>query len=332
MLALLLGLALFPLVAMLHTGVDILISGVSAGTIALVSTAGGARHERFLRRLACAAGAVLAGFIPNEVWRMLGLWLGGGVDEGSELLIWVRAVATAILAGVIAQILVAAAGRAGERAGMAAIRRSGRRICGLPRGAAVDFCRRGRRRIADACWQMVARVMNIRGLTARPLMVRENEIREGEHAVDAPLARDAGLIFIGRIRTPWTSRLATPRQGRHDGPVCRLEIFEPWVPALKGVDFYSNLEVIYWLHQSRRDLVLQSPKNNKSTRGTFSLRSPVRPNPIGTSIVKLVSVEGSTVFVRGLDCLDETPLLDLKPDRCEFTPLAPPQAGDFETE
>ena len=99
------------------------------------------------------------------------------------------------------------------------------------------------------------------------------------------------------------------------------------MPALKGVDFYSNLEVIYWLHQSRRDLVLQSPKNNKSTRGTFSLRSPVRPNPIGTSIVKLVGIEGNTVLVRGLDCLDETPLLDIKPDRCEFTPLAPPQAG-----
>jgi branched-subunit amino acid transport protein len=49
---------------------------------------------------------VLAGFLANEVWRMLGLWLGGGVDEGSELLVWVRAVATAILAGVIAQILV----------------------------------------------------------------------------------------------------------------------------------------------------------------------------------------------------------------------------------
>ncbi|HEY3891679.1 MAG TPA: AzlD domain-containing protein [Bradyrhizobium sp.] len=49
---------------------------------------------------------VIAGFLPNEVWRMLGLWLGGGVDEGSELLVWVRAMATAILAGVIAQILL----------------------------------------------------------------------------------------------------------------------------------------------------------------------------------------------------------------------------------
>ena len=163
-------------------------------------------------------------------------------------------------------------------------------------------------------------------------MVRESEIREGELAVEMPKATNAGLVFIGRIRTPWTSRLETPRQGRHDGPVCRLEIFEPWVPALKGVDFYSNLEVIYWLHLSRRDLVLQSPKNNKSTRGTFSLRSPVRPNPIGTSTVKLVGIEGSTVLVRGLDCLDETPLLDIKPDRCEFSPQAQQKAGDFEAE
>jgi tRNA-Thr(GGU) m(6)t(6)A37 methyltransferase TsaA len=163
-------------------------------------------------------------------------------------------------------------------------------------------------------------------------MVREQEIREGEVAVEVPQPRDGALYFIGRIRTPWTSRLMTPRQGRLDGPVCRLEIFEPWVAALKGVDFYSNLEVIYWLHQSRRDLVLQSPKNNKSTRGAFSLRTPVRPNPIGTSIVKLVGIEGSTVLVRGLDCLDETPLLDIKPDRCEFSPLSAPQPGDFETE
>ena len=64
--------------------------------------------------------------------------------------------------------------------------------------------------------------------------------------------------------------------------------------------------------------------------GTFSLRSPVPPNPLGTSIVQIVGIEGATVLVRGLDCLDGTPLLDLKPDRAGFIPLAPPQAGDFE--
>src|SRR6478672_11074819 len=151
-------------------------------------------------------------------------------------------------------------------------------------------------------------------------MVRESEVRDGELSVDMPNPRDAGLVFIGRIRTPWTSRLMTPRQGRVDGPVCRLEIFEPWVPALQGIEHYSSLEVIYWLHLSRRDLVHQSPKNDGAVRGTFSLRSPVRPNPLGTSMVKLVGIEGATVLVRGLDCLDGTPLVDLKPDRCEFTP------------
>jgi tRNA (Thr-GGU) A37 N-methylase len=81
---------------------------------------------------------------------------------------------------------------------------------------------------------------------------------------------------------------------------------------------------------SRRDLVLQSPASDGKTRGVFSLRSPVRPNPIGTSIVGLVGREGSTLLVRGMDCLDGTPLLDLKPERTRFTPIAPPQPGDFE--
>ncbi|RJG45068.1 tRNA (N6-threonylcarbamoyladenosine(37)-N6)-methyltransferase TrmO [Mesorhizobium sp. DCY119] len=162
-------------------------------------------------------------------------------------------------------------------------------------------------------------------------MVRENEIRPSEVAVSPPPATDAGLVFIGRISTPWTSRLMTPRQGRADGPVCRIEIFEPWVEALDGVEEFERLEVLYWLHQSRRDLVKQSPANDGAARGTFALRSPVRPNPIGTSIVTLVGVEGSTLLVRGMDCLDGTPLIDLKPDRTLFTPIAPPQPGDFET-
>ena len=164
-------------------------------------------------------------------------------------------------------------------------------------------------------------------------MIADTDLRHGEVTVDVAPPRDAALYFIGRIRTPWTSRLDTPRQGSPEGPVCRLEIFEPWVPALQGVDFYTHLEVIYWLHRSRRDLVIQRPKHEEEkTRGTFSLRSPVRPNPLGTSTVRFVALEGNTVLVRGLDCLDETPLIDLKPDRCEFTPLAAPQAGDFQTE
>lgn len=162
-------------------------------------------------------------------------------------------------------------------------------------------------------------------------MVRENEIRAAEVTVDPPVASDAGLVFIGRIGTPWTSRLVTPRQGRTDGPVCRIEVFEPWVAALDGLAAYPRIEVLYWLHLSRRDLVRQSPASDGTSRGTFSLRSPVRPNPIGTSIATLVGIEGPMVLVRGLDCLDGTPLLDLKPDRSVFQPIAPPQSGDFET-
>lgn len=133
-------------------------------------------------------------------------------------------------------------------------------------------------------------------------MVREDEIRAAERAIEWPDATDAGLIFIGRISTPWTSRLDCPRQGRRDGPSCRIEVFEPWREALTGIQHYAALEVLYWLHRSRRDLVLQSPRDDGETRGTFALRSPVRPNPIGTSIVSLVGVEGRTLLVRGLDC------------------------------
>ena len=66
-------------------------------------------------------------------------------------------------------------------------------------------------------------------------MVRLNEVRRNEVAVEATGAFDAGLTFIGTIRTPWTSRLDCPRQGRADGPVCRIEVYEPWVAALDGI-------------------------------------------------------------------------------------------------
>ena len=161
-------------------------------------------------------------------------------------------------------------------------------------------------------------------------MVRENEVRAGEVAIELPPVTDAGLIFIGAIHTPWSSRLETPRQGRADGPTCRIEVFEPWREAITGLENFERIEVLYWLHLSRRDLVRQSPRNDGTTRGTFALRSPARPNPIATSIATLVDIDGASLVVRGLDCIDGTPLLDLKPDRTLFVPLAPPQPGDCE--
>jgi tRNA (Thr-GGU) A37 N-methylase len=67
------------------------------------------------------------------------------------------------------------------------------------------------------------------------------------------------------------------------------------------------------MNRSRRDLVLQVPRHYGIARGTFALRSPARPNPIAMSVARLVGVDGTRLSVVGLDCLDDTPLLDIKP-------------------
>lgn len=151
-------------------------------------------------------------------------------------------------------------------------------------------------------------------------MADSDDIRPGETAIAWPGASDAALLFIGRIHTPWTTRADCPRQGRPDGPICRIEVFAPWAEALAGLEAFQTVEVFYWLHRSRRDLIRQSPASDGIARGTFALRSPARPNPIGLSRVALLGIEGAVLTVRGLDCLDGTPLIDLKPDRCHFTP------------
>ena len=152
--------------------------------------------------------------------------------------------------------------------------------------------------------------------------------RPGEIEARLPERTDARVVFIGTIRTPFRTRDDCPRQGKPDGPLCRIELDDPWKPALKGIERFGRIEVLYWMHQARRDLILQSPKSNGETYGTFALRSPVRPNPIATSMVELVAVEDGALVVRGLDCVDGTPLVDLKPDRCAYTPLAPPNPGE----
>ena len=161
-------------------------------------------------------------------------------------------------------------------------------------------------------------------------MVGENEIRAGEVAVAMRPARDSGLVFVGRIHTPWTSRLETPRQGRLDGPVCQIDLFEPLGPGDGRAGGVRAGGGALLAHLSRRDLVRQTPADDGTAHGNFLLRSPARPNPIGTSIARLVGIEGAMVLMRGLACIDGTRLHRLKPDRCLFTPLAPPPAGDFE--
>lgn len=154
------------------------------------------------------------------------------------------------------------------------------------------------------------------------------DLRDGEIAVDQTRPADATVQFIGTIRTPFTTRDMCPRQGTLDGPDCRLELHPDWAPALKGITAFEHLDVLYWLHESRRDLVLQSPRGDGETTGTFALRSPVRPNPIGVSRVRLIRQEGRTLIVKGLDCLDKTPLIDIKPELCAYTPQAPRKDAD----
>lgn len=160
-------------------------------------------------------------------------------------------------------------------------------------------------------------------------MKHHDATRPGEIEAPLPDRTDARVVFIGTIRTPFLSRDDCPRQGKPDGPLCRIEIADPWKPALEGLGRFSKVEVLYWMDQARRDLISQSPKANGQTFGTFALRSPVRPNPIATSLCEIVAVEEGAVLVRGLDCVDGTPLVDLKPDRCGYCPPAPPNPGEI---
>jgi tRNA (adenine37-N6)-methyltransferase len=143
--------------------------------------------------------------------------------------------------------------------------------------------------------------------------MNDSDLRTGEKAVELPAATDAGLYFIGVIHTPWKTRPECPKRGTPDGPVCTITVDERWQQGLAGIARHKRIQVLYWMHQARRDLVLQTPFQ-KETAGTFALRSPVRPNPIASSMVELIGVDGSTLQVRGLDCLDGTPLIDLKPE------------------
>jgi tRNA-Thr(GGU) m(6)t(6)A37 methyltransferase TsaA len=142
----------------------------------------------------------------------------------------------------------------------------------------------------------------------------EPSIRPGEITGSVPDRADAALIFIGRIRTPFLKREDCPRQGSLDGPVCRIEIDVPWRLAMQGLEAHSRLQVLYWMDKARRDLLVQVPRGG-SPAGTFALRSPMRPNPVAASIVAVTAIEEGSILVRGLDCLDGTPLLDIKPWR-----------------
>jgi tRNA-Thr(GGU) m(6)t(6)A37 methyltransferase TsaA len=142
---------------------------------------------------------------------------------------------------------------------------------------------------------------------------KEFGVRDGEKTVEPPGKPDAGIYFIGRIRTPWTERKDCPKNARESGAVCTVELDPRWADGLKDVETCSHVWLLYWMDKAPRNLVLQVPRHYGEPHGTFALRSPARPNPIAMSVVRLLKVEGGMLSVIGLDCLDGTPLLDIKP-------------------
>jgi tRNA-Thr(GGU) m(6)t(6)A37 methyltransferase TsaA len=128
-----------------------------------------------------------------------------------------------------------------------------------------------------------------------------------------PVRNSFVVTPIGTIRSPYQIREDAPRQGRFSDALVALEILPEFTEGLNDVDQQPHLIVLYWLDRSNRTALKAIPPHTGIEHGVFATRSPDRPNPIGICIVELVRREGNQLFVRGLDALDGTPLLDIKP-------------------
>jgi len=127
---------------------------------------------------------------------------------------------------------------------------------------------------------------------------------------------DFTLRPIGTLRTPWHDIPACPRNGRRPdpAPLCRAELLPEFIPGLLGLEGLSHLIVLYWMHHAKPSGLVFTPPFDDRERGVFATRSPRRPNPIGLSVVKFEGLDGPGVLkLRYLDCVDGTPLLDIKP-------------------
>jgi tRNA-Thr(GGU) m(6)t(6)A37 methyltransferase TsaA len=138
-------------------------------------------------------------------------------------------------------------------------------------------------------------------------------LRDGEVAAELPAQPDASLYYIGRIRTPWKRRQDCPKNARGSAEICTVELDPRWAAGLQGLETATHVILLYWMDRVRRDLVVQWPRHYAEHRGTFALRSPARPNPIALSVARLVRIDSNRLSVIGIDCLDDTPLLDIKP-------------------
>ncbi len=125
------------------------------------------------------------------------------------------------------------------------------------------------------------------------------------------------IIFqpIGIIHTPFNGYEKIPRQGRFgEDTAGYAEIFDEYAEGLKDLDSFTHAHLIFYFHKNDEELkLLQYPKGRTRPRGVFAVRSPLRPNKIGLTIVKITSVENNIVHFTGADMIDGTPLLDIKP-------------------
>jgi formylmethanofuran dehydrogenase subunit E len=121
------------------------------------------------------------------------------------------------------------------------------------------------------------------------------------------------LKKIGVIHSPYKTRAKAPFQGRHSSEICEVEIFEDFLPGLADVEGCTHLILLYWLDRADRSMLKAFPPHDGKEHGVFATRSPNRPNPIGVGVVELLAVEGERLKVRGLDALDDSPLIDIKP-------------------
>jgi tRNA-Thr(GGU) m(6)t(6)A37 methyltransferase TsaA len=128
-----------------------------------------------------------------------------------------------------------------------------------------------------------------------------------------PVSGSFALTSIGIIHSPFQALGDAPLQGRFSDAVITLEILPEFTEGLQDVEHHPHLIVLYWLDRSDRTVLRAIPPHSGNEHGVFATRSPDRPNPIGIAVVDFVRREGNRLFVRGLDALDGTPVLDIKP-------------------
>lgn len=128
---------------------------------------------------------------------------------------------------------------------------------------------------------------------------------------------DAGLRLapIGRVRSPLSSRDQAPKFEDEDAPQAWIDLDPALVPALDGLAPGQRIQLLTWLHLSDRSVLQVHPRGNPGNplRGVFSTRSPDRPNPIGLHEVTILDIQGASLQVDGLEALDGTPVVDIKP-------------------